>query len=440
MRRVLSDHAREVVRSAFWPLPSLCVVAAIGLGIGLVSVDHSVGATRALFLFPGPPAGARSFLSSIIQAMITFTGLVFSITIVVLQLTSGQFSPRVLRTFLRDRTIQLSLGIFLATFVYAMVILRAVRGTGTHDNFVPRLAVTVSFGLVLVSVAMFIRYVAHIANMIRAATIVDSIGKESRACLTRRLAAEHFNDGGREMALGPACGTIAAREPGVIAAVDGAALVKLARAAECQLVMVPRVGDYVPAGAPLVQVYGSGGIDEHALLAHFSVGTERTLEQDLAFGFRQLVDIAQRALSPGINDPTTAVQAIDVLHDLLRRLATLHLHPGCHRDTEKVLRVVVPELSFSGYLGLAVGQIWRYGADSVQVPQRLTLMLSDLKTVALAEHQGEIQRWLQTVQAAGRQDPTWDTTLTVVPDGGHDRRQPPDPALDGEFQQEEGAS
>ncbi len=171
MRAVSSEHAREVVRSAFWPLPSLCVVAAIGLGVGLVSVDHSVGATRAVFLFPGPPEGARSFLSSIIQAMITFTGLVFSLTIVVLALTSSQFSPRVLRTFLRDRTIQLALGIFLATFVYAMVILRALRGTSTHDNFVPRLAVTVSFALVLISVAMFIRYVAHIANMIRAVQV-----------------------------------------------------------------------------------------------------------------------------------------------------------------------------------------------------------------------------------------------------------------------------
>ncbi len=433
MRRVPLEHVREVVRVAFWPLPSLCVAAAIGLGIGLVSIDHSVGATRALFLFPGPPAGARSFLSSIIQAMITFTGLVFSITIVVLQLTSGQFSPRVLRTFLRDRTIQLALGIFLATFVYAMVILRAVRGTGTHDNFVPRLAVTVSFALVLVSVAMFIRYVAHIANMIRAASIIDSIGKESRACLARRLAAAHLSDGGEANALGPACSTIAAPEPGVIAAVDSAALVRLARSADCQLVMVPQVGDYVPAGATIVQVHGAGTIDEQAVLSHFSVGSERTLEQDLAFGVRQLVDIAQRALSPGINDPTTAVQAIDVLHDLLRRLATRHLQPGCYRDADGVVRLAVPELSFGGYLGLAVGQIWRYGADSVQVPQRLTLMLADLETVALTEHQLEIRRWLQIVGTAGRHDPTWDTTLTITL-GQHDRA-----ALDTESWQEEGA-
>ena len=433
MKPIPLEHAREVIRSAFWPLPALCVAAAIGLGIGLVSVDHAVGTTRALFLFPGPPAGARSFLSSIIQAMITFTGLVFSITIVVLQLTSTQFSPRVLRTFLRDRTIQLALGIFLATFVYAMVVLRAVRGIGTHDNFVPRLAVTVSFILVLVSVAMFIRYVAHIANMIRAASIIDSIAKESRTCLTRRLAAAHLSDNGRDNALGPASSTIAAQTPGVIAAVDGAALVTLARDADCQLVIVPRLGDYVPAGATILRVHGAGGIDEDKLMSHISLGTERTLEQDLAFGFRQLVDIAQRALSPGINDPTTAVQAIDVLHDLLRRLSTRHLQPGCYRDGDGVLRVAIPELSFAGYLGLAVGEIWHYGADSVQVPQRLTLMLCDLRTVALAEHQPELQRWLQIVGPVGRHDPTWETTLTITP-GQRDRS-----ALDVESGQQDTA-
>ena len=150
------ERAREVARSAFWLVPSLCVLAAIGLAIGLVALDQQFGTTRAVFLFPGPPTGARSFLTSIIQAMITFTGLVFSITIIVLQLTSAQFSPRVLRTFLRDRTIRFSLGTFLATFVYAMVVLRDVRGTDVHGGFVPRVAVTVSFLLVLLSVGMFI--------------------------------------------------------------------------------------------------------------------------------------------------------------------------------------------------------------------------------------------------------------------------------------------
>ncbi|HZE07053.1 MAG TPA: DUF2254 family protein, partial [Solirubrobacteraceae bacterium] len=147
-------HFREVALSSFWVLPSLCVAAAIALGIGMLSVDQHIPPTNTIFLFPGPPSGARALLSSIIQAMITFTGLVFSITMVVLQLTSSQFSPRVLRTFLRDRTIQLSLGTFLATFVYAMVVMRGVRGTGASSTGVPRVAVTITLALVLLSVGV----------------------------------------------------------------------------------------------------------------------------------------------------------------------------------------------------------------------------------------------------------------------------------------------
>jgi uncharacterized membrane protein len=407
------EHARDLARSAFWLIPAICVVAAVGLGIGLLKVDQHLGATRAVFLFPGPPSGARTFLSSIIQAMITFTGLVFSITIVVLQLTSSQFSPRVLRTFVRDRTIQLSLGIFLATFVYAIVILRGVRGSATHGPVVPRAAITVSFALVILSVGMFIRYVTHIANMIRAASIIESLGRESRACLKRHLDSERSGAAQGPVTLGAAAGEVRAIEPGVIVAIDASRLVNLARGVDVQLVMAQRIGEYVPAGATVARLYGPGRLGDEAVLRHITFGGEQTMEQDLAFGFRQLVDIAQRALSPGINDPTTAVQAIDVLHDLLRRLAPRHLSPTCCFDADGVMRVAIPELSFEGYLGLAVGQIWHFGADSVQVPQRLTQMLTDLRDVASTSNLNLIGDWLDTVGPAGQRDPTWGTTLSV---------------------------
>jgi len=415
MRQIEVDRLREVTRSAFWLVPSVCVLAAIGLAIGLLAVDQQLGAARAVFLFPGPPTGARGFLSAIIQAMITFSGLVFSITIVVLQLTSAQFSPRVLRTFLRDRTIRFSLGIFLATFVYAMVVLRGVRGTGGHGGYVPRVAVTASFVLVLLSVGMFIRYVAHIVNMIRAATIIDSIGREARVCLAR-LHPVGATGVLPRVTLGPLHASVCAPDPGVLVAINEPAIVELARAADCEVVLVPSVGAYVPGGAVVLNVHG-GSLDPNRLLALVSFDTERTLGQDLAFAFRQLVDIAQRALSPAINDPTTAVQAIDVLHDLLRRLATRHLTPGTHADAEGNVRLIVPQLSFAGYLGLAVGQIWRYGAEAVQVPQRLTLMLIDLEQVARPEHQKDIERWLDTVRPAGELDPTWNTTVTPAEQG-----------------------
>ena len=322
---VSAERVRDELRSMFWLVPAACVVTAIGAAVGLIALDQALGPVSPGVLFPGPPSGARSFLSSITQAMIAFTGLVFSITIVVLQLTSGQFSPRVLRTFLRDRAIQLALGVFISTFVYAMVVQRAVTGSVGHHPFVPRIAVTGALVLVLASVGLFIFYIHHVANMIRVASIVASLGAESRDLLACRYPAGQ-RAAGPPPDLGPAARVIAAPRPGVLVSVNEKALAALAERAGCVVVLAARIGDYLPEGAPLLRIHpgdGAGhapGIDEPHLLAEVAQDTERTMEQDLAFGFRQLVDIAERALSPAINDPTTACQALDVLHDLLRLL------------------------------------------------------------------------------------------------------------------------
>jgi uncharacterized membrane protein len=410
-RLVEPTRLRELARSAFWLVPSLCVMSAVGLAIGVLWLDHHLGSTRTTFLFPGPPAAARSLLSSIIQAMITFTGLVFSITIVVLQLTSAQFSPRVLRTFLRDRTIRLAFGVFLATFVYAMVVLRDVRGAGVESAGVPRLAITVSFVLVLVSIAMFIRYVAHIVNLIRAATIIDSIAGDARVHLEQRFPATAGPE--PRLTLAPPRASVSAPGPGVLVAVNEAALIERARVADSLIRVVPRVGDYVPTGGRLLDIHGEQNLDGHVLVGALSFDTERTLRQDLPFAFRELVDIAQRSLSPAVNDPTTAVQAIDALYDLLRRLSARRLSRGVRCDSEGKVRLIVPQLSFEGYLGLAIGQIWHYAAGAVQAPQRLAEMLNDLRAVAIPEHLAPIERWIDVVLPVGERDPTWSSNATV---------------------------
>lgn len=363
--------------------------------------------------------------------MITFTGLVFSITIVVLQLASAQFSPRVLRMFLRDRTIRLSLGVFLGSFVYAIVVLRSVKTGGA----VPRISLTGSFAFVLLAIGMFIRYVAHIVNMIRAASIIATIGGDARVHLER-----HFPPGGSQTpapSLRRPSATIASERQGVLVAVNEQALVELAEGQRCLIAIFPSVGDYVARGMPLAEIHGApsgaahgdasadgrrdaaGGqrrrgeppIDERALREALSFDNERTLGQDLPFAFRELVDIAQRSLSPAVNDPTTAVQAIDAMHDLLRRLCSRSLGPEVRCDGAGTPRLVVPQLSFAGYLGLAVGQVWHYGRDAVQVPQRLTLMLTDLAGAAIEENAAPIERWLAEVAPIGAQDPPWQTML-----------------------------
>jgi uncharacterized membrane protein len=381
---------QERVRSGFWAIPSLCVLAAIALALGLVRLDRELqDEALGSYTFGAGPDGARDTLSAITSSMITFTGLVFSITIVVLALTSSQFSPRVLRTFLRDRVTQLSLGIYTATFTYSVLVLRTVRAsddTGAGE-FVPAVATTVGIGLLLLSVAMFVVYIDHISTSIQVSSIIASIGAETRHVMDRCVPT------GQEPARltarpeVPASLEVPARRPGVVTAIDVAALTRLARTAGVVVVSDLRRGDYVPEGAPLCAVVGDPqGLDVAAVRRAFALGRERTMQEDLAFGFRQLVDIGEKALSPGINDPTTAVQVLDTLHDLLRRLAVRPLPDGVHRDADGALRVLLPSESFADFLALALDEMEQYGADSLQVQQKISRLLEDLLSAARPEH------------------------------------------------------
>lgn len=395
---------RDRARSAFWLIPALCSIGAIGLAIGLVAVDRLVGDTETVYLFPGPPEGARSFLGAIITAMISFTGLVFSITVVVLVLASGQFSPRVLRGFLRDRTIQWSLGVFVATFVYAMTVHRTVLGTNNEGAFVPRIAITAAFLLVLFSVALFIHYINHIANVMRVASIIMGLGAQSRELVETRLPADAPPEA-PEPVLSPPCTVVPAPRPGVVVSVNERSIADRAGREGLVVVLVPRVGDFVPFGAPLCTVYGRGPADW--VLADIALDDERTMEQDIAFGFRQLVDIAERALSPAVNDPTTACQAVDVMHDLLRRIVTRGLPTGRYTDAEGRVGLVVPQYGAADYLDVALTEVWHYGAGATQVPQRLAALLRDLRSVVLPEHRLAVERWCARVgaTASGTQAP-----------------------------------
>ncbi|MDQ3905953.1 MAG: DUF2254 domain-containing protein [Actinomycetota bacterium] len=402
MNMVSSKRLQYVFRSAFWLVPALCITAASGLALGLVMVDESMGSSQFTFLFPGPPEGARSLLSSITQAMITFTALVFSITIVVLQLASSQFSPRVLRTFLRDRTIQWTFAVFVSTFVYAIIVDRNVLGTTARTGFVPRLAVTVAVAFVLFSVALFIRYIGQVTNMIRVVSIINAVGDESRELLEERcpmrqppVVAAALSTSGYAALGSPA--------PGVLVSVNENSIVRHAAKAGCVVELLVRVGDFLPFGAPLARLHPDGPdrptVDNvhDWLWKNLALDKERTTEQDLAFAFRQLVDIAQRALSPAVSDPTTACQAIDVLHDLLRRFATRPLPSGRFIDDTGQVRLIIPQYAFTDYLKIVVGEIWPYGSAAAQVPQRLASMLRDLREVALCEYQAAIDHWLGVV-------------------------------------------
>ena len=365
-RRVTS--ALKGLAHRFWAVPLLFAITAVLLALGVTALDESLDTSLRLpFLFAGGPEGARALLAAIITSMISFTALVFSITIVVLQLTSSQFSPRVLRSFLQDRFNQVALGVFVATFVYALVVLRGVRGTAQVDPFVPQIGVTAAFAFVLTSVMVFLAYIHHIAQSIRAATILASIADDTRALLDERVPADSRWNRSCPRRRGR-CGT---SRPADLACCSGSTTARLSDAAQRHGVSVEllrAVGEFVPAGAPLALVHGDAPFDDNMLHAAVHFGRERSMDQDVGFGLRQLVDIAERALSPGVNDPTTAVQAIDHLHDIMRRLATRALPPRQHVTDDGQFVLSVPQPRFSDYLALAFDEILRWGEDRPTYP------------------------------------------------------------------------
>ena len=394
---------RESLRSSLFAVPAVCVTLAVGAALGMVEVDRQLDNRLGDYTFGAGPDGAREVLSAITSSMITFTGLVFSITIVVLTLTSGQFSPRVLRTFLRDRVTQYSLGIYVATFTYSVLVLRTVRA-GEDDAFVPALSTTVALLLLLVSIGMFITYIHHISTTIQVSSIIASIAAETRRTIEREAPAGEEPDSGVATNGGtsptedvPAGATpLRATGHGVLTTVDAAALVELACEADVVLVTSVAVGDFVPEGAPLVHVVGDvGRLDTDEVLGAFHLAKDRSMQMDVAFGFRQLVDIGEKALSPGINDPTTAVQVLDSVHDLLRRVATRRLPGGEHRDQAGRLRLRRPARGFAELLDVALEEIAAYGEDSIQVRRRLRALLLDLRSAARPAPPAAGESWLR---------------------------------------------
>jgi len=388
---------RESIRSSLWFIPTACVMASIAVAIGLGQLDERLNdAWIQRFTFRGDVETARTFLTTISTSMITFTGLVFTITIVVLQLASQQLSPRVLRTFLRDRLSQLSLGVFVATFTYSLVILREL-GPGEKGDLVPDLSITFAFVLVLLSIGFFVAYINHISQAIRIGNLAEAIAEETDAAI--RDIYDHEDVGPpKEEPTGDPVQMIISKKRGVLTAIDRDALVEDARRADSVAKVLPAVGDFIPSGAPVLAVYGDPISDE--AVDHLALSTERTMTQDPAFGFRQLVDIGQKALSPSVNDPTTAVQAIDLLHDLLRKLATRPFPWGQRSDPDGALRLTFPVMTWDAYVHLACDELRHYGGTSLQVMRRLRAMLEDIDSVAPEDRRRIVRTQLALLAAA----------------------------------------
>ena len=389
--------------SSLWFVPVLCVLAGVGLSFGTIALDHASGSFVPDWL-AGDPDAALAILTTVAASMVTLTGLVLTITMVVVQLATGQFTPRVLRTILRDRPSQFAIGVFVATFAHAMLVMREVKhpSPGSPHGFVPGFAIVVAFVLILVSIVVLVFYVNHIGQSLRASSLIDSVGDDTRDLLVELYPKEPPTRSGSNDPLpeGAARQLVPAPQPGVLFMLDEEELVRLAQSGDAVVVVRPRIGDFVPEGATVLAVYGEQPLDEGKLLRALAFGKDRTLHRDVAYGIRMLVDVAVRALSPAMGDPTTAVQAIDRIHDTLRLLATRPIPSGRHDDDAGRLRLVVPALSWEGFVHVAVDELRHYAPQSIQGTRRLAAMLEDLIAVAPEERRPPLHHQLALLEIA----------------------------------------
>lgn len=386
---------RESFRTQLWPLPVAGIIVAVLLGIGAPALDGAVDGSLpesvGTLLFGGGPDAARTVLSAISGSLITVTSLTFSLTVVTLQLASSQFSPRLLRTFTRDRFVHVTLAVFLATFVYSVVVLRTVRDKGDDRGmFVPEISVTLSVLATLASVVCLVLFLAHLSSQIRVETILQRVRNEATDTLQRTLDARA--DGPHPVDVIPASPERAVPLPspgtGFLASVDPNELLAAATDADAVVIIEGFPGGSMIEGVPLGRYWM---IDPVALLdrssrdeledrlgASLQIGPERTAAQDVAFGLRQLTDVADKALSPGINDPTTAVHALGHVSAVLCTALQYELGPLILRDDHGAVRVVVHRPTFADLLDGAVAQPRRYGSDSQNVLDRIARLLREV--------------------------------------------------------------
>jgi uncharacterized membrane protein len=347
-------------------------------------------------------ATASTVLAAIVGAVAALTGFVVTVTVLVVQMATGSFSARYMRLWYRDRMLKALLAVLVGTFTFSFALLRQVE-----RDFVPDLGVTVAGFLVVFGLLMFMAFLDRYLHRLRPVAVAALVADAGRRAFQEGVRAAATADApdllpepyraSEEPAL-----VVRSRQAGSIQALDGQGLVRWARQHNCLVVLPHAVGDFVLEGSRLIEVYG-GKLDpssaERDLLGRIALGVERTIEQDPAFAVRILVDIADLALSPAVNDPTTGVQVLDHLGDLLRLIGTTDLRqaerPGAERRW-----VVVRARTWEDFLALGVTEIRDYGARAIQVNRRLRAVLEELRDEVRPEHRPAVENELARLDAS----------------------------------------
>jgi uncharacterized membrane protein len=381
------------VHWSLWLMPMLtiglvCLVAPL-----LRWLDHATGWS----LFNFTPDGARSVLGAFTSSMLTLVVFVVSSLLIVVQLASAQLTPRVIAMVFADRRLKWVLSLF--TFAYAYTIAASGRIEATTEQLPVAFAICCN----LACIAIFFWFAQWLGASMRPIVVLQFVANEGRA-VVESVYPDPFDPAEAQPGWSPAAeadvvGVEHIGRSGVVVAYGQSALLTLAERAGAVIELVPQVGDYVARGDPLFRIRTGGHrIDAGALRACVVIGPERTMEQDPRFAFRIMVDIANKALSPAINDPTTAVLALDQIHHLLMYVGKRRLDTGEARDAQGRLRLCYRTPDWTDFVGLAVTEIRHFGASSIQVARRLQAMIEHLLKVLPEARKAALQQELTLLQ------------------------------------------
>jgi uncharacterized membrane protein len=373
-------RVRHYVANSIWILPFLGMIGALGAVWFLRRVEGTLGWEADI-----DPDSAQAVLGTMASSMFTFVVFISSALLVMVQLASAQLSPRIIAIVFRDPVTKFCLTVFVFTFTFSLAVLVRIKSS------VPWLTANAATYSGLACLGFFLYLIDHAGKALRPSGALWAVARIGRQVI-ESVYPRHLDELSEpspqpaDVLQGEPTRTIANPRDGVILAFDIKGLVALAKRADCVVEMVPQVGDFVAVGDPLFRIYQGGeALSADTLCQSVAVGQERTLEQDPAFAFRIIVDIASKGLSPAINDPTTAVLAIDQIHHLLRNVGSRRLDDERVRDAAGRFRLAYRTPDWEEFVHLAVTEIRQFGATSIQVARRLRAMLENLIQTLPAE-------------------------------------------------------
>lgn len=399
----------ERIRASYWPVPTFLLLLGGGLAYLMTWLDRiftQLDLPWMPWLFSGGSEGAQGLLTAIASSVLGVAGTTFTITIAVLTLTSQQYGPRLLRTFLQDTRNQVVLGVFIGTFLYALLVMGMVRGVD-ESMFVPRLAVAMALVLAVLNAFMLVYFIQHVVSSIQVSKIVATAGDEMFSAIDRmcpeigkgsngeRLPDKALRDVRQRAPYPPQAALVVSHASGYLQAIDSEKLVKRATEAEVCVDVVRAPGEYVSAEATLALVHPRERLsDEIAASINEAVilGSNPTPTQDLAYGPRQLAEIAVRALSAGVNDPGTAIMCLDRLTAGLVLLVKREMPSNAFCDADGEVRLITRRASLERLLDVSLAQIRRYGAQDIEVLSRILRLLVDVCEAARSPSQRDALR------------------------------------------------